>query len=59
MFGHNASGFDNYIVLSSLPSSCECIKRIKTPRGLKKLSFRASSVIKNDRESPKYMKFGC
>ena len=27
MVGHNASGFDNYIVLNSLPSSYNCIKK--------------------------------
>ena len=59
MVGDNASGFDNYIVLNSLPSSCKCIKRIKTSRGLKILSFKAGSVIENDRENPKYMKFVC
>ena len=34
MVGHNASGFDNYIVLNSLPSSYKCIKIFKTSRGL-------------------------
>ena len=31
---HNASGFDNYIVLNSLPSSYKCIKIFKTSRRL-------------------------
>ena len=30
MSGHNASGFHNYIVLNSLPSSHKCMKIIKT-----------------------------
>ena len=59
MVGHNASGFDKYIVLNSLPNSYKCIKIIKTSRGLKKISFKAGSVIENDREIPKYMKFVC
>ena len=32
MVGHNVSGFDNYIVLKSLPSSYKCIKVMKTSR---------------------------
>ena len=59
MVGHNASGFDNYIVLNSLPSSYKCIKIIKTSRGLIKLSFKAGFVIEDNREIPKYMKFVC
>ena len=46
MVGHNASAFDNYIVLNSLPSSYKCIKILKTSRGLIKLSFKVGSVIK-------------
>ena len=53
MAGHNASGFENYMVLNSLPSSCECIKILKTSRGLIKLSFEAGSVIGDDSEIPK------
>ena len=49
MVGHNASGCDNYIVLNSLLSSYKCIKIIKTSRGLLKLSFKAGSVIEDDR----------
>ena len=59
MVGHNASGFDNYFVLNSSPSSYKCIKTYKTSRGLIKLSFKASSVMEDDREIPKYMKFVC
>ena len=59
MVGHNASGFDNFIVLNSLPSFYKCIKKLKSSRGLKKLSFKAGSVTENDREIPKYMKFVC
>ena len=57
--GHNASGFDNYILLNSLPGSYKCLKTIKTSRGLIKLSFKAGSVIEGDREFPGYMKFVC
>ena len=53
MNGHNASDFDYYIVLNSLPNCYNCIKVIKTSRGLIKLSLKASSVVKNDREIPK------
>ena len=59
MVGHNASGFDNYIVLKSLPRSYKRLKVVKTPRGLIKLSFEAGSVIEVDREVPEYMKFVC
>ena len=37
--GHNASAFDNFIVLNSLPSSHNCVKILKTSRGFIKLSF--------------------
>ena len=57
--GHNASGFDNYIVLNSLPSSDKCIKIIKTSRILTKLSFKRGSVYEDDKEIPKHMKFVC
>ena len=57
--GHNASGFDNCIVLKSLPESYKSAKIVKTSRGLIKLSFRAGSVSKDDREIPKYAKLVC
>ena len=57
--GHNASGFDNYIVLNSLPSTYKCIKTIKTTGGLKKTSFKVVSVYEDDREILNYMKFDC
>ena len=59
MVGHNASGFDNYSVLNSLPSSYKCIKINKTSRGLITLGLKAGSVIDDGREIPKYMKFVC
>ena len=31
---------------------------MKISRGLPKLSFKAGSVFKNNREKPKYVKFG-
>ena len=57
--GHNASGFDNYIVLNSLPNSYKGIKRIRTSRGLTKLSFENGCINENDKEIPKYLKFTC
>ena len=48
MVGHNASGFDKYIVLNSLSKSYTNMKIKKTSRVLKKLCFRAGSVIQND-----------
>ena len=59
MGGHNASGFDNYILLNSLPSSYKCMKRIKTTRRIIKTSFKAGSVIENDVELPRSMNFVC
>ena len=59
MVGHNASGFDNYIVLNSLPKSYENIKIIKNSRGLIKLSFKSGPVFEDDRKRPKYMKGVC
>ena len=59
MVGHNASGFDNYNVLNSLPKSYTNIKIKKTSRGPIKLSFKPGSVTENVREVPKYMKFVC
>ena len=52
MVGHNAPGFDNCIVLNSLPSSYKRIELIKTSRVLIKLSFEAGFVIENDRKIP-------
>ena len=52
MNGHNASGFDNCIVLNSVHCSCKNLKIFDTSRGLMKLSFRAGCVIENDKEIP-------
>ena len=57
MVGHNASGFDNYIVSNSLPKSSSSINIRKSTRGLIKLSFEAGSLYLDDREIPKHMKF--
>ena len=57
--GHNASGFDNHIVLNSLPKPYTSVKIIKTSRRLIKLSSRAGSLWEDDRETPKYAKFVC
>ena len=61
LIGHNASGFDNAIVLNSLLKEYtnKNTKIIKTSRGFLKLSFRVGSVYENDKEIPQYMKFVC
>ena len=59
LVGHNASGFDNCIVLNSLPNSYKCVKILKLSILLTKLSFKAGSVIEDDVDIPKYMKFVC
>ena len=59
MVGHNASGFDNSIMLNSLPISYKCIELNKTSSGLIKLIFKAGSVTEDDREIPNYMKLVC
>ena len=53
--GHNASDFDNYLVLNSLPSSYKCTKIFKTSRGSLELSVKAGSVVEDDRQNPKYI----
>ena len=58
IIGHNASGFDNSIVLNSLPK--EFFPQIRhTSRGILKLSIRVGTIYENDREIPQYMKFVC
>ena len=59
MTGHNASGFDIYSVLNTLPSSYNCIKILKSSGGLINLNFKAQSVIEDDKKIPKNMKFVC
>ena len=61
LIGHNASGFDNAIVLNSLPKEYtdKNMKIIKTSRGFLKLSFRVGTVYENNKEIPQYMKFVC
>ena len=61
LIGHSASGFDNAIVLNSLPKEYtdKNMKIIKTSRGFLKLSFRVGTVYENDKEIPQYMKFVC
>ena len=55
----NASAFDNYFVLNSLPNPYKCKIIIKTSRGLIELNFKAVFVSDNDKGIPKYMKFVC
>ena len=57
MVGHNASGFDNFIVLISIPKPYTNIKIIKRYRGLINLSFKVGDVFVDDRVKPRYMKF--
>ena len=61
LIGHNASGFDNAIVLNSLPKEYtnKNMKIIKTSRGFLKLSFRVGTIYENNKEIPQYMKFVC
>ena len=61
LIGHNASGFDNAIVLNSLLKEYtnKNTKIIKTSRGFLKLSFRVGSVYEDGKEIPQYMKFVC
>ena len=59
LIAHNASGFDNVIVLNSLPKTY-FQKIIHTSRGILKLSFRVGSVYdNNNKEIPQYMNFVC
>ena len=59
LIAHNASGFDNYIVLNSLPKTY-FPKIIHTSRGILKLSFRVGTFYdNNNKEIPLYMKFVC
>ena len=61
LIGHNASGFDNAIVLNSLPKEYtdKNMKIIKTSRGFLKLSFRVGTVFDDGKEIPQNMKFVC
>ena len=61
LIGHNASGFDNAIVLNSLLKEYtnKNTKIIKTSRGFLKLSFRFGSVYEDGKEIPQYIKFVC
>ena len=57
LIAHNASGFDNVIVLNSLPKTY-FPKIIHTSRGILKLSFRVGTIYdNNNKEIPQYMKF--
>ena len=59
LIGHNSSGFDNYIVLNSLPKTY-FPKIIHTSRGILKLKFRVGPIYdNNNKEIPLYMKFVC
>ena len=58
LIAHNASGFDNYIVMNSLPKTY-FPEITDTSRGILKLIIRVGTVFENDREIPLYMKFVC
>ena len=45
MVEHNAGGFDNYIVLNSLPMSYKCKKVFKNPGYLEKLKLASRLVL--------------
>ena len=61
LIGHNASGFDNAIVLNSPPKEYtdKKMKIIKTSRGFLKLTFRVGTVYEDGEEIQQYMKFVC
>ena len=61
LIGHNASGFDNAIVLNSLPKEYtdKNMKIMKTSLGFLKLSFRVGTFHEDNKEKPRYMKFVC
>ena len=61
LIGHNASGFDNAIVLISLLKEYtnRNTKNIKTSRGFLKLSFRVGVVYEDGKEISHYMKLVC
>ena len=61
LIGHNASGFDNATVLTSLPKEYtnKNMKIIKTSGGFLKLRFRVGTVYEDDRAIPQYMNFVC
>ena len=61
LIGHNASGFDNDIVLNSLLKEYtnKNTKIMKTSRGFLKLTFRVGSVSEDGKETPQYMKIVC
>ena len=57
LIGHNASGFDNAIVLSSLPKEYtgKNMKIKKTSRRRLNLGCRVGTVYEDDKELPQYM----
>ena len=61
LIGHNASGFDNVIVMNSLPKDYnnKYMKPIRTSRGFLKINLRVGSVYEDDKEIPNCMKFVC
>ena len=61
LIGHNASGFDNAIVLNSLSKEYtnKNTNIIRISRGFLNISFRVGTVYEDDREIPQYMKFVC
>ena len=59
LVAHNSSGFDSWVVLSSLIKEITDLKIIKTARGLISLSFRCGVKIVNTCEVPQYVKFTC
>ena len=54
---HNALEIDNYIVLNSLTKTDINLEIIKNFDKVKFLSFKAASVVEDDEEIPKQVKF--
>ena len=59
LVAHNSSGFDSWVVPSSLVKEITDLKIIKTARGLISLSFRCGVKIVNTCEVPQCVKFTC
>ena len=59
LVAHNSSGFDSWVVLTSLIKEITDLKIIKTARGLIPLPFRCGVKIVNTVEVPQYVKFTC
>ena len=59
LIAHNSSGFDSWVVLTSLVKEITGLKIIRTARGVISLAFRCGFKIVNTVEVPQYVKFTC